>query len=217
MKFSEEWYEVLKDKLDENFFYEASKFIESECLSHTIFPPKDQIFTAYNSVAPNDVKVVILGQDPYHEYGQAHGLSFSVKNNTPPPSLINIYKEIENDIGKVCSKNGDLTEWANQGVFLLNAVLTVRNHCANSHKGKIWEKLTSATIDYLGHSDSPKVFILWGKDARAMKQYIDTSKHLVLESAHPSPLSAYNGFFGCKHFSKTNEFLRKHNKKEIDW
>lgn len=217
MKFSEKWYEVLKNQIGGDFFFEAQKFVEDESRNAQIFPPRDEIYAAFNLVAPEDVKVVILGQDPYHEVGQAHGLCFSVKNNNPPPSLINIYKEIEADIGHVSSKNGDLTSWAQQGVFLLNSVLTVKNHLANSHKGKIWEKLTSATINYLGHSNEPKVFILWGRDARAMKPFIDQSKHLVLECAHPSPLSAYNGFFGCKHFSKANEFLKRNGKKEIIW
>ncbi len=217
MKFSEEWYEVLKDKIGDDFFFNAQKFVDDESKKGLVFPPREEVYSAYNLVSPKDVKVVILGQDPYHEIGQAHGLCFSVKNNTPPPSLVNIYKEIKADIGFVSSQNGDLTQWAKQGVFLLNAVLTVKNHQANSHKGKIWEKLTSATIDYLGHSDEPKVFMLWGRDARAMKPYIDQTKHLVLECAHPSPLSAYNGFFGCKHFSRTNEFLKNHGKKEIIW
>lgn len=217
MKFNERWYEVLRDKLSDDFFCRAKKFVDKESEAHRIFPPREQVYNAYNLVDPDQVRVIILGQDPYHELGQAHGLSFSVLNNTPPPSLVNIYKEIKSDIGHLESSNGDLTNWANQGVFLLNAVLTVQESRANSHKGKIWEEITGATIKYLGQSDKPKVFMLWGRDARNMKQYINTSIHLVLESPHPSPLSAYNGFFGCKHFSKANQFLLKHGEKEIKW
>ncbi len=217
MRFPEDWYEKLVELVGDDFFSKAKTFVENESKTSTIFPSKENIYQAYNLTPVDSVRVVIIGQDPYHEPGQAHGLSFSVKNNAPPPSLVNIYKEIRDDIGELNSKDGDLTSWAEQGVLLLNSVLTVKNHQANSHKGKIWEQLTSATVKLLGRSKEPKVFILWGRDARAMKQYIDSSTHLVLESVHPSPLSAYNGFFGCKHFSKTNQFLKSHNQKEIIW
>ncbi len=195
LRIGNKWDQWLVPETEKDYYKRLRAFLADEYLrsGHRIFPDKNDIFNAFVYTDFDNVRAVILGQDPYHGFGQAHGLCFSVKNNNPPPSLVNIYKEIKADIGFVSSENGDLTQWAKQGVFLLNAVLTVKNHQANSHKGKIWEKLTSATIDYLGHSDEPKVFLLWGRDARAMKPYIDQTKHLVLECAHPSPLSAYNG------------------------
>ena len=184
----------------------------------TIFPPKAQVFRAF-STDLNEVKVVILGQDPYHTPGVADGLAFSIsaKNNYMPPSLINIYKEIDSDLGKHANKGGNLAAWQKQGVLLLNNVLTVEAHKAGSHRGKGWEEFTEAVIKYLNSERDNIVFILWGRDARNKKKLIDTKKHLVLESAHPSPLSAYNGFFGSKPFSKCNEYLESHGKDAITW
>ena len=165
-----------------------------------------------------DVKVVIIGQDPYHEPGQAHGLSFSVKPGIQiPPSLLNMYKELNTDVGCYIPNNGYLEKWAKQGVLMLNAVLTVRAHAANSHKGFGWEQFTDATIKVLNEQDRPIVYMLWGRNAREKKAMLNNPKQLVLEAPHPSPLSAYNGFFGCKHFSKANEFLRASGLDEIDW
>ena len=176
------------------------------------------MFSAFHFTALKDVKVVILGQDPYHNDGQAHGLSFSVKPEVAiPPSLLNIYKELQADLGTYIPDNGYLLKWAKQGVFLLNAVLTVRAHNAASHSNKGWEKFTDAVIEILNKEDRPIVFLLWGRFAKEKAKMLNNPKHLVLTAAHPSPLSAYNGFFACKHFSKTNEFLTKNNIEPIDW
>ena len=177
------------------------------------------IFNAMKLTAYNDVKCVIIGQDPYHGEGQAHGLSFSVRQGiAPPPSLVNIFKEIKNDVGIDNSgKHGDLTKWAENGVLLLNSVLTVRANQPRSHRGMGWEQFTTEIITLLNKREKPMVFLLWGNDAKQKMSYITNPNHLVLTSAHPSPLSAYNGFFGCRHFSKANEFLRKNGLEEIDW
>lgn len=183
-----------------------------------IFPPKDNIFNALKLTEYQDVKVVIVGQDPYHGFGEAHGLSFSVQKGVKiPPSLVNIYKELENDLDIPRKTHGDLTGWAKQGVLLLNAVLTVEQDKPSSHKGLGWELFTDYIIKILNNYDTPIVFILWGNFARSKKKFITNSKHLVIESAHPSPFSAYSGFFGSKPFSKTNEFLMKNKKEPIDW
>lgn len=183
----------------------------------TVFPPKQLVFSAFTTDL-NEVKVVILGQDPYHTPGAAEGLAFSVPASQPvPPSLVNIYKEIDADIGQHANPNGSLRSWQKQGVLLLNTVLTVEAHRAKSHAGKGWETFTTEVIKYLNAERENLVFILWGRDARNKKSLIDTSKHLVLESAHPSPLSAHYGFFGSRPFSKTNDYLQKHGKAEIVW
>lgn len=218
----EEWKPCLKTVTEKESFQNLSDFIEKEYQNNTIYPEKKNIFNAIRFVKPQDVKVVILGQDPYHEPNQAHGLSFSVKDGTPPPkSLINIYKEMKNDIGCDIPKTGCLENWAKQGVLLLNTVLTVREHDANSHKGKGWEIITSEIIKTVLENPQPKVFILWGKQA------LDTfysvyNKNIhknvyFLSSAHPSPLSANRGFFGSKPFSKTNAYFKKHGVEPIEW
>ena len=184
-----------------------------------MYPPSDDIFNALHLTPLKDVKVLILGQDPYHEPGQAHGLSFSVlpgKADTPP-SLQNIYKELNDDLGCFVPNNGYLKKWADQGVLLLNTVLTVRAHQANSHKGKGWENFTDAIIRAVNEQDRPIVYMLWGKPAQMKKSMLNNPKHLILEAPHPSPLSAYRGFFGCKHFSQCNEFLQKNGIAPIDW
>ena len=184
----------------------------------TIFPPRQNIFRALNLCDYEDVKVVILGQDPYHELHQANGLAFSVYPGVKiPPSLVNIYKELKDDVNTFIPNHGDLTKWAKQGVLLLNNVLTVEEGKANSHAGIGWEIFTLNIVKALNRREKPMVFILWGNNARSKKQYIDTSRHLVLESAHPSPLSAHRGFFGSKPFSKANDFLIKNNMTPIDW
>ena len=198
-----------------NKFY---KGIEDEYNKKTIFPPKDLIFNALKLTPYSNVKVVIVGQDPYHGVGEAHGLSFSVQEGVKlPPSLQNIYKELNDDLGIPISGKGDLTKWAKEGVLLLNAVLTVEKDKAASHRGKGWELLTDYIIKLLNQKEEPIVFILWGNFAKEKAKYITNPKHLIIKSAHPSPLSAYNGFFGSKPFSKTNDFLKKNNFKEIDW
>lgn len=213
------WKPFLNSEFNKPYFKELSKFLTTEYNKKTIFPKKTQVFSAFTTDL-NQVSVVILGQDPYHTPGAAHGLAFSVPPSQPiPPSLKNIYKEIADDLKKpsICAKSGYLKKWQEQGVLMLNNVLTVEAHKAGSHRGKGWEIFTEATIKYLNETQPHLVFILWGRDARSKKPLIDQSKHLVLESAHPSPLSAYNGFFGSKPFSKTNDFLKSHNLPEINW
>lgn len=213
----ESWQEFLESEFDKPYFKELSKFLHDEYEHKTIFPPKKLVFSAFTTDL-NEVKVVILGQDPYHTPGAAEGLAFSVPPSQPiPPSLINIYKEIDDDIGHHVNTSGSLRNWQKQGVLLLNTVLTVEAHKPKSHSGKGWEIFTTAVISYLNSNKDNLVFILWGRDARNKKSLIDTSRHLVLESAHPSPFSAYNGFFGCKHFSKCNDYLKKHNRTPIEW
>ena len=213
----ESWKPFLKTEFDKPYFKELAKFLHQEYETKTIFPKKELVFRAFKTDL-NEIKVVILGQDPYHTPGAAEGLAFSVPNSQPiPPSLINIYKEIDSDIGKHANPRGSLKNWQEQGVLLLNTVLTVEAHKAKSHSGKGWETFTTATIEYLNQNRPHLVFILWGRDARNKKSLIDTSKHLVLESAHPSPLSAYNGFFGSKPFSKCNDFLIKTGQEPIVW
>ena len=218
MKITKSWYELLKPEFESENFKNLEKFLSEEYSKFKIFPPEDSIFNALNLTPFEKVKVVIVGQDPYHEEGQANGLCFSVSKETAlPPSLINIYKEIESDLGIKMANHGDLSSWAKQGVLLLNAVLTVRKGNANSHKGKGWEVVTSAIIQKLNKQERPIVFMLWGRNAQEFASNIDKSKHLVLACAHPSPLSAFAGFFGCKHFSKANAFLKEHGESEIDW
>ena len=213
----ESWKDFLNTEFNKPYFKELSKFLHEEYEKKTIFPRKEFVFRAFTTDL-NDVKVVILGQDPYHTPGAAEGLAFSVPNSQPiPPSLINIYKEIDSDIGHHANPTGHLKNWQEQGVLLLNTVLTVEAHRAGSHRGKGWETFTTEVIKYLNDTRPHLVFLLWGRDARNKKTLIDAKKHLVLEAPHPSPLSAYSGFFGCKHFSKCNEFLIKNNEKPIDW
>lgn len=217
-KLNGDWEEALKGEFKKPYYKELYYFIKNEYETKQIFPPFEDLFSAFHFTALKDVKVVILGQDPYHNDGQAHGLSFSVKPEVAiPPSLLNIYKELQADLGTYIPDNGYLLKWAKQGVFLLNAVLTVRAHNAASHSNKGWEKFTDAVIEILNKEDRPIVFLLWGRFAKEKAKMLNNPKHLVLTAAHPSPLSAYNGFFSCKHFSKTNEFLTKNNIEPIDW
>ena len=219
MIIAKNWFNILREEFDKPYFKDLEKFLSAEYSHYTIYPEEKNIFNALNLVKFDDVKVVIIGQDPYHGPKQAHGLCFSVQAGVDlPPSLKNIYKEITNDLRiPMSDTSGDLTSWARQGVLLLNSVLTVRAGLANSHKNKGWENLTSAIIDKLNQRDKPIVFILWGNNAKEVAKSVDTSKHFILTAPHPSPLSAYAGFFGCKHFSKTNELLRAIGQKEIDW
>ena len=213
----ESWKPFLKSEFDKPYFKELSDFLHEEYEHKTIFPKKSLVFSAF-ATDLNEVKVVILGQDPYHTPGAAEGLAFSVPNTQPiPPSLINIYKEIDSDIGHHANKTGSLRNWQKQGVLLLNTVLTVEAHRPKSHSGKGWETFTTEVIKYLNATRPHLVFILWGRDARNKKPLIDSSKHLILESPHPSPLSAHAGFFGNHHFSKTNEKKKNNNLAEIVW
>lgn len=213
----ESWKPFLQSEFAKPYFQELSQFLHQAYETKRVFPAKAQVFRAF-STDLNQVKVVILGQDPYHTPGAAHGLAFSVPDSQPiPPSLVNIYKEIDAEYGTHANKTGNLKSWQEQGVLLLNNVLTVEAHKAGSHRGKGWETFTEATVKYLNSERPHLVFILWGRDARSKKSLIDTSKHLVLESAHPSPLSAFNGFFGNDHFRKTNDFLKRQGLPEIIW
>jgi uracil-DNA glycosylase len=212
------WKEALQEEFDKEYFKELSGFVKNEYISTTVYPNPKFIFNAFELCPFDKVSVVILGQDPYHGPGQAHGLCFSVPENIAmPPSLKNIYKEIVSDVGGVIPSHGNLEHWARQGVLLLNATLTVRKGEAGSHQHKGWEEFTDAGIRTLSEKKENLVFILWGNYARAKRVLINENKHLILEAAHPSPFSAYNGFFGCKHFSKTNEYLEDHGKDPILW
>ena len=203
-----DWDALLRDEFTKDYYLKLREFLKSEYRTRVIFPDMYDIFNALKATPYKDVKVVILGQDPYHEKGQAHGMCFSVKPGVPvPPSLQNIYKELHDETGMEIPSDGYLKGWADQGVLLLNTVLTVREHYANSHKGKGWEILTDRIISLLGERQQPMVFMLWGANARSKKALIRSDRHLIIESAHPSPLSAYNGFFGCRHFSQANRFL----------
>lgn len=213
-----DWLNEIEDEFHKPYYKELNKFIKSEYKNHIIYPKAEDIFNAFNFTPLNDVKVVIIGQDPYHNEGQAHGLCFSVQPGTKtPPSLVNIYKELEADLGTYIPNNGYLKKWAEQGVLLLNTVLTVRAHQANSHQGKGWEQFTDAAINAINAQERPIVFILWGKPAQRKKAMLNNKRHLILEAPHPSPLSAYRGFFGCKHFSQANKFLEKNGIETIDW
>ena len=218
VRIEESWKQKLTPEFEKDYFIKLTEFVRAEYASKTIYPPAKLIFNAFDHCPFDDVKVVIIGQDPYHGPGQAHGLCFSVTEGIPnPPSLQNIFKEIMSDLGKPMPANGDLTRWARQGVLLLNATLTVQAHQAGSHQRKGWEEFTDAAIRLLAEEREHLVFILWGAYAQKKGAFIDRSKHLVLASAHPSPLSAYNGFFGNKHFSRTNEYLKAHGIAEIEW
>ncbi len=212
------WDGLLKEEFEKEYYLKLRSFLKKEYFSRKIYPDMYDIFNALKYTPYEDVKAVILGQDPYHGAGQAHGLCFSVKKGvTPPPSLKNIFSEIESDIGCRMSGSGELTPWAKQGVLLLNTVLTVREGQPNSHKGMGWEILTDKIIEILNEHQDPIVFLLWGANARSKKKLITNSRHLVLETVHPSPLSAYGGFFGCKHFSAANKFLADNGAKPINW
>lgn len=212
------WEKALKGEFSKDYYKKMFVKIQEEYQTRTIYPPADDIFNAFHFTPLEEVKVVILGQDPYHEPGQAHGLCFSVKPQVPiPPSLVNIYKELEDDLGCYIPNNGYLEKWARQGVLMLNTVLTVRAHQANSHKDLGWEQFTDAAIRVLAEQDRPMVFVLWGKPARRKKEMIHNPKHLILESPHPSPLSAYRGFFGSRPFSRINAYLEQNGLEPIDW
>lgn len=213
-----EWDELLKGEFEKEYYLRLRRFLISEYGHYRIYPNMYNIFNALKYTSYSDVKAVILGQDPYHQPGQAHGLCFSVQKGTPqPPSLQNIFKELYNDLGITPPHHGELVSWAQNGVLLMNTVLTVRESAPNSHKGKGWEIFTDRVIGLLNEREKPMVFILWGGNARSKKPLITNPAHLILESPHPSPLSAYNGFFGNKHFSKTNEFLTRNGIEPIDW
>ena len=213
----ESWQEFLQAEFEQPYFKKLSDFLKQAYKNSTVYPTKQQVFTAFTTDL-NNVKVVILGQDPYHEPGQAHGLAFSVRDNIKtPPSLVNIYKEINHEYGTPIPKSGNLKRWQEQGVLLLNNVLTVEAHKAGSHRGYGWENFTLHCVEYLSKNRPHLVFLLWGRDARNKAKLIDKQKHLVLESAHPSPLSAYNGFFGNNHFKTCNEWLESHNLEAIQW
>ena len=218
VRINNSWDVVLKDVIEGDNYQKIHNFLLNEYRNHIVYPPANNIFDAFKLTSYEDTKVVIIGQDPYHEEGQAHGLAFSVRDNIKfPPSLKNIFLEIKNEYGYDEPVNGDLTKWAKQGVLLLNATLTVRKGVANSHSECGWRKFTDDVIKKLNDRNDPVIFILWGNYAKSKKALIDTSKHFILEAAHPSPLSAYNGFFGCGHFKKVNEILKSLNKEEIDW
>lgn len=213
-----DWLPELEEEFNKPYYKELYGFVKEEYNTTQVFPPADDIFNAFHLTPLSQVKVVILGQDPYHNVGQAHGLCFSVKPEVAiPPSLVNIYKELHDDLGCGIPNNGYLVKWARQGVLMLNTVLTVRAHMANSHRGKGWEKFTDAAIRTLNRQDRPIVFILWGRPAQTKKKMLDNPRHLILEAPHPSPLSAFNGFFGSRPFSQTNQFLEAHGLEPIDW
>lgn len=213
-----DWLEALSGEFKKAYYKDLFEKVKSEYNTRQIFPPADDIFNAFHLTPLSQVKVVILGQDPYHNVGQAHGLCFSVQKGVDiPPSLVNIYKELHDDLGCEIPSHGCLTKWANQGVLMLNTVLTVRAHEANSHRGIGWEEFTDAAIAALNSQDRPIVFILWGSPAQKKARMLNNPKHLILKAPHPSPLSAYRGFFGSKPFSQTNEFLKDHGIEPIDW
>ena len=219
LKLRSDWYDVLSEEFDKPYFTELLSFVDEEYKHYNVFPPQEKIFNALNLVPFDEVKVVIVGQDPYHEQGQAEGLSFSVPVGIKcPPSLVNIKKElISENQGKNFSDNGSLISWAKQGVLLLNSILTVREHYALSHKNKGWERFTQKIVEALNNRQKPVCFVAWGNNAKSVFAGVDTSKHLLLCSAHPSPLSAYNGFFGNNHFTLINNFLKKTGQQTINW
>ena len=215
---SGEWLEALKPEFRKPYYASLYRTISEEYRKTKVFPPSDDIFNAFHLTPLSAVKVVIIGQDPYHNDGQAHGLCFSVRQGVEiPPSLVNIYQELHDDCGCYIPNNGYLVKWAEQGVLMLNTVLTVRAHTPMSHRGIGWEQFTDAAIRILNEQDKPIVFLLWGRPAQSKHSMLDNPNHLVLEAAHPSPLSARRGFFGCRHFSRTNEFLAEHGVPPIDW
>lgn len=214
-----DWLDCIQDEFRKPYYKELYQFVRKEYNTHVIYPPADDIFNAFHFTPLSRVKVMILGQDPYHGEHQAHGLCFSVLLDQPelPPSLQNIYKELQDDLGCYIPNNGYLKKWADQGVLMLNTVLTVRAHQAGSHQGKGWEQFTDAIIQAVNAQDRPIVYLLWGKPAQSKIPMLTNPKHLILKAPHPSPLSAYRGFFGCRHFSQTNAFLQKNGMDPIDW
>ena len=218
VRIDESWRQVLQPEFDKPYFELLTDFVRHAYRTTQCFPPAGQIFRAFDLCPFDKVRVVIIGQDPYHDFNQAHGLCFSVQEGVPvPPSLVNIYKEIQRDLGKPIPTSGNLTHWAEQGVLLLNATLTVEAHRAGSHQGKGWEELTDAAIQALNSKRSNIVFMLWGSYAQRKGQFIDRDRHLVLTTVHPSPLSAYRGFIGCGHFSQANAYLQQHGQAPINW
>ena len=218
VRIDESWRQVLQPEFDKPYFELLTSFVRQAYRTTQCFPPAGQIFRAFDLCPFDKVRVVIIGQDPYHDVNQAHGLCFSVQEGVPvPPSLVNIYKELSRDLGKPIPTSGDLTHWAEQGVLLLNATLTVQAHRAGSHQGKGWEELTDAAIQTLNKNRSNIVFMLWGSYAQRKGQFIDRRRHLVLTAVHPSPLSAYRGFIGCGHFSQANTYLQQHGQQPINW
>ncbi len=213
-----QWQEALKEEFQKDYYHELMAKVSEAYENNQVFPPANEVFNALNLTPLSQVKAVIIGQDPYHDVGQAHGLCFSVKPGVKvPPSLVNIYKELHDDLGCNIPENGYLVKWATQGVLMLNTVLTVNAHEPNSHKGYGWEKFTDAIISKVNEEDRPIVFLLWGAPAQKKKKLLNNPKHLILEAPHPSPLSVYRGFWGCKHFSKTNDFLVNNGIEPIDW
>lgn len=214
-----DWLEAIRPEFSKPYYKELFEFVKGEYSRVTVYPPADDIFNAFHFTPLSQVKVLILGQDPYHNVHQAHGLSFSVPSDQPdiPPSLKNIYKELQDDLGCRIPNNGYLKKWADQGVLLLNTVLTVQAHQANSHQGRGWEKFTDAVIQAVNAQERPIVYLLWGKPAQSKIPMLTNPKHLILKAPHPSPLSAHRGFFGCRHFSQANEFLQKNGVEPIDW
>ncbi|MSS63281.1 uracil-DNA glycosylase [Velocimicrobium porci] len=213
-----DWLEAIGSEFKKPYYAALYRFVKEEYTNYVIYPNADDIFNAFHFTPLKDVKVVILGQDPYHNVGQAHGLCFSVKPEVEiPPSLVNIYQELHDDLGCRIPNNGYLEKWARQGILMLNTVLTVRAHQAGSHQGKGWEQFTDAVIEAVNAQNRPIVFILWGKPAQMKKKMLTNPNHLILEAPHPSPLSAYRGFFGSKPFSQTNTFLEQHGLEPIDW
>ncbi len=212
------WDEILADEFKKDYYLNLREFLKQEYGRYTVYPPMNDIFNSLRYADYDNIKAVIIGQDPYHEPNQAHGLAFSVKKGCPiPPSLKNIYAELEADLGIPPCPHGELTEWAKQGVLLLNNALTVRRGQANSHRGKGWEYLTDRIIQCVNEKSDPVVYLLWGANAREKTKIINNPRHLILTAAHPSPLSAYNGSFGCRHFSKTNKFLEDNGIEPVDW
>ena len=218
VKIGNDWDEILADEFRKPYYLALREFLKKEYRTQTVYPNMYDIFNALKATSCKDTKVVLLGQDPYHGPGQAHGMCFSVKKGVePPPSLVNIFKELVDDVGITMPAHGDLTYWAQQGVLLLNTALTVRAGQPNSHRGVGWETFTDRVIEEVNRKDGPVVFLLWGANARSKVPMIDTSRHVILQAPHPSPLSASRGFFGCRHFSETNEILTKNGLAPIDW
>lgn len=214
-----DWLTVLEEEFRKPYYRELFQFVKKEYDSHIVYPPSEDIFSAFHSTPLSKIKVVLLGQDPYHNENQAHGMSFSVlpEQRDIPPSLQNIYKELQEDLGCYIPNNGYLKKWADQGVLLLNTVLTVRAHQANSHQGHGWEEFTNAVIRAVNNLERPIVYFLWGRPAQNKERMLTNKNHLILKAPHPSPLSAYRGFFGCRHFSQANSFLEQHGVAPIDW
>ena len=217
-KINNDWKEILEEEFKKEYFLKLKEILEEEYKNYTVYPPKKDILNAFLLTPYSEVKVVLLGQDPYHQRGQAHGLAFSVNYGIKtPPSLVNMYKELQDDLGLYIPNNGFLEKWAKQGVLLLNTTLTVRDSEANSHSKIGWQTFTDNIIKKLNEREKPVIFILWGNNAKAKEKFIDTNKHYILKGVHPSPLSANKGFFGCKHFSEANRILKNLGEKEIDW